>query len=472
MKRSLGHWSSYGRGEQVNIHVDTRAKLGPLELWRHTIGHGGINPHPLSDRVVAGAAALQPRLIRIFVQEFFAVYPDHGRFDWSRLDPYMEALARTGAHLVAAITIKPPPLYPEIDHDQWRPNDVDEWQHVVRSLVHRYSVEREIVTHWEIGNEPDLGEGGGAPYRIPDPVSYAAYYDMTTRAVLEAFPTAKVGGPAIANLLQEPLPGLLRHCAQADVQLDFLSWHLYHSDPSRHGYLTQVARMLTKQVGLNLELMVTEWSCGFPPVSVADEADDARRAALVAAAVLEMRRSGLDGSFYYHLWDQTCNPEDFTPFFSAQGAAFMVRHWNEVPHRFGLFGVDGEVRPQYFVFWMLAHLGDTELRATSDHRAVRVLAGQSAGESAVLAINHSLDWNEDQVATLRFSGLKPGPRRLVVYRIDGTRRWDEATPGMKPIEARTTYVLEDFACQIKLPANSVAMAQLRDIEGDEPKGAK
>jgi hypothetical protein len=455
----------------LNIHIDTRSELGPLELWRHTVGHGGINPHPLPDRVVAGTAALRPRLIRIFIQEFFAIYPDHDHFDWSRLDPYMDALARTGARIVAAITIKPPPLYPEIDHAHWRPNDVDEWQHVVRALVRRYSVEREIVTHWEIGNEPDLGEGGGAPYLISDPVAYAAYYDMTAQAILDAFPTAKVGGPAIASLLQEPLPGLLRHCAQTDVPLDFLSWHLYHSDPGRHGYLTQVARGLAKRVGLEPELMVTEWSSAFPPVSVADDAYDARRAALVAAAVLEMRKSGLDASFYYHLWDQVCNPEDFTPFFSAQGARFMVRHWNEVPHRFGLFGVDGEVRPQYFVFWMLTRLGDTELRATSDHRAVRVLAGQSKGDPTVLAVNHSLDWNEDQVATLRFSGLKPGPRRLIVYRIDGMRHWDGATLQMQPVEARTTYVPEDFTCHIKLPANSVTLAQLRDIDDNDAEAA-
>jgi hypothetical protein len=46
------------------------------------------NPLPLPDRVVPGTAQLKPRLIRVFIQEFFQVYPEHGRFDWSRLDPY------------------------------------------------------------------------------------------------------------------------------------------------------------------------------------------------------------------------------------------------------------------------------------------------------------------------------------------------------------------------------------------------
>src|SRR5262249_25166664 len=94
----------------ATIDVDLASDQGPLEGWRHTVGHGGINPRPLLGRVVEGAVKLRPRLIRVFIQEFFAIYPDHGRFDWSRLDPYMDALAATGAKVVAAITIKPRPL--------------------------------------------------------------------------------------------------------------------------------------------------------------------------------------------------------------------------------------------------------------------------------------------------------------------------------------------------------------------------
>jgi hypothetical protein len=99
----------------IEVAVDLAVDEGPLELWRHSLGHGGINPLPLPDRVVRGTARLKPRLIRIFIQEFFQVYPEHGRFDWSRLDPYMDALARTGAKVIAAITIKPRPLFPTVD---------------------------------------------------------------------------------------------------------------------------------------------------------------------------------------------------------------------------------------------------------------------------------------------------------------------------------------------------------------------
>ena len=447
----------------VHITVRPQEQLGPLELWRHTIGHGGINPLPLPDRVVRGTAALEPRLVRIFIQEFFQVYPDRGRFDWSRLDPYMDALARTGAHVVAAITIKPPPLYPTIDHDLWRPTDVGEWQAVIRALVQRYSVEKPIVTHWEIGNEPDIGEAGGSPYRIQDPAAYAEYYKFTARAVLEAFPQAKVGGPAMAEMHAEPLLGLLRHCARTGTRLDFLSWHLYHSDPGRHGYLTRVARMLAEEAGLHPELMVTEWSCDFPPVSVEDDAYIPRRAALVAAAIIEMRAAGLDRSFYYHLWDQVCDPGDFAPFFSERGVAAMVRHWNEIPHRFGLFGVNGDVRPQYFVFKMLSRLGDEAIAVHSDNRNIRAIAGTGPQGVSLVMVNHGLDVNQDEVATLQVSGLAPGPRRLTVRRIDEERRWNALELELIPVEQRDTYILSDYECQVLLPANSVTMVTLSPL---------
>ena len=142
----------------VDVKVDASEVLGPLEMWRHCIGQGGVNPTPLPDSVVNATRKLRPRLIRIFIQEFFRIYPEHGRFDWNRLDPYMEALRKTDAKVVAAITIKPKPLFPKIDQNIWRPNDVAEWQRVIAALVRRYSVERPIVTYWEIGNEPDIGD--------------------------------------------------------------------------------------------------------------------------------------------------------------------------------------------------------------------------------------------------------------------------------------------------------------------------
>ena len=439
-----------------------------MESWRHGLSLGGINTLPLPDRVVEASRRLRPGHIRIFIQEFFGIYPATGRFDWSRLDPYMDALDRTGAKVVAAITIKPPPLYPAIDHSCWKPRDVQEWQHVIGQLVKRYSADRPLVTHWEVGNEVDIGEDGGSPYLIREAEDYAEYYGMTAEAILEAFPDARVGGPAMAGLLNPPLPGFLRLCRERDLRLDFLTWHLYHSDPGRHGYLAQVARTLAADLPRPPEFMVTEWSSGFEPDFSEERAFNPARAAVAARALLEMRRAGVDESFYYHLWDQIAFPADFAPLFSPPGVANMIQHWNETPHRFGLFSVDGQVRPQYFVFQMLSRLGDTEVASSSDRPDVGVLAGSTRDRVAALLVNHSLEGARAGTATVRFSGLTPGPRTLSIRRLDAARRWDDESLELIPLERRTTWVEAEYLCRCDLPPDSVVRVSLEPIAQPEP----
>jgi len=449
----------------TDVRIDAASSQGALELWRHTLGHGGINALPLPPRVVEGVRRLNPRLIRVFLQEHFAVYPGHGRFDWTILDPYLDALAQTGAKVVAAITIKPPVLFPTVDHAIWRPTDWQEWQKVVYELVKRYSVERPIVTHWEIGNETDIGESGGCPYLIPDPNDYFEYYRQTIAPILQAFPAAKVGGPAACWVDNEPLPGLIRLCRQHRVPLDFISWHHYHDDPQHHASGVDKAKRLLADfpAASRPEMLVTEWSKSFDRVSVEDMAFSSRRAANTAATILACLEAGLDWSFYYHIWDQVFHPQPFASFFSPKGLALMTEHWNEVPHRFGLFGVGEEVRPQYFVYQMLAGLGEERLPASSDNADVRVLAGRGEKELSVFLTNFSLHQSRDLITTLRFSGLKPGCKQLTVHRIDGSRRWCEQALDLLPCERREVCTPRDFRCQVYLPADSVATVTLAGI---------
>jgi xylan 1,4-beta-xylosidase len=444
----------------VQVSIDADSVQGPLEMWRHTAGHGGINSLPLPDGVVEGAALLKPRLTRIFLQEFFRIYPAHGRFDWSRLDPYMASFARTGTKICAAICIKPQPLYPKIDATIWQPSDWKEWQQVIAALVRRYSIEQPLVTHWEIGNEVDIGEDGGCPYLIRNGEEYGEYYSRTIRPILEVYPQANVGGPANAYLLNEPLPGWLKYCRRTGAQVDFISWHLYHSDASLHLFQAAAADTLCRELlGRRPEFFITEWNRRLGGATE-DVSYDARRAAAAAAIILDMRRAKIDASFYYHLWDQTCFADDFAPFFSPAGVTNMIRHWNEIPHRLGLFGVDGDVRPQYFVYRMLTQMGQDQLAARSDDRDIRVLAGRTGERICALAVNYSLDEQGDRVATFRFSHLAPGVKDLAVYRVDQDRHWSAQTLDLLPVEHRRTYVPAEFFCQVHLPADSVAMVSL------------
>jgi len=455
-------------GQRVDIDIDAGVDLGLMEMWRHSVGIGGVHSLPLPDAVVEGTRRLRPPLIRIFIQQFFDIYPDHGRFEWECLDAYMDAIDRTGAQIVAAICIKPAPLFPTIDHAQWRPSDIDEWQHVIRELVRRYSVERHLVTYWEIGNETDIGEDGGCPYLIPDPNDYAEYYTFTAAAVRDAAPDVKVGGTAAVGATSEPLPGFVAHCAATGTPLDFISWHVYNDDWSRHAEGVREGRQLLTQIpGPTPEMMVTEWNKSFDPISIPDQALDARRAALVAASILAMRQEQLDWSFYYHLWDQYLDTRGFEKFFSPAGVSNMYEHWNERPHRFGLFSESGQVRPQYFIYQMLTLLGTTKISSRTSGAGDNLHAISARDEATVssLLVNVSLDpsASEPCLATLKIGGLAPGERLLTVYRIDDERRWDAGTLEMEPLETRRVFVRDQFECQLYLPADSVTLFTLSEL---------
>lgn len=450
----------------AEIEVELCESAGRFEGWRHAIGHGGINWLPLPENVAEGARALKPRLLRTFVQEYFSIYPEHGVYDWSRLDPYMESLSRTGADIVASIAIKPPILYPVIDESVWKPNDVREWQQVIEAVVHRYSVEKRVVTCWEIGNEPDIGEQGGSPYLFQDANDYMAYYRFTAEAVLRAFPEGKVGGPAVSSSKHPLLSGFIDLCYTTGTQLDFVSWHVYDDDPHDHRQaLERIHAQLAKFGDRRPTTYVTEWNKGFDyPVSVEEMAYHPRRAAATAATIVAMTEAGIGGSFYYHVWDQTFYPEQFRSFY--RDLSIMNRHWNEFPHRFGLFGVGGEVRPPYFVYRMLARMDGDRLAVRNDDPDLWILAAAGREKWSVLVASYSLHTAEDKLVNSKFMHLPPGVKQLTVYRIDGERGRLQDPLALPLVEQRVVDIPStgEFCIQTLCPADSVTLVELVEYD--------
>jgi hypothetical protein len=446
----------------TGVTVDAAKDAGPLELWRHTVGRGGINAKPLSERVITGIAKLKPRLVRVFLQEYFDVYPAHGTYNWAKLDPFLESMAKTGAKVLAAIAIKPKVLYPKIDQAIWRPNDVKEWQQLIGAMAKRYSVERKIVTHWNVGNECDIGENGGCPQLITKPEDYAEFYKMTTDPIVAVAPEAKIGGPAVANGMGDLMPGFLDICRRDNLRLDFIAWHCYVDDPARHARLVERHKKLLEPFGKKRpEMMVTEWNKGFDPTSVEDIAFEPRRCSNAAACLLAMLDAGLDWSFYYHFGDQVCYVKDFAQFFEKP--EIMYHHWNEVPHRFGMFGVNEEARPQYFMYQMLGRMGDRRVEARADIKDLRILASRNGANCSVFVANYGDPRSEDRVVNLRFTGLAAGKiKELRVFRIDEKRSWCPEKLELKPIEQRELDVESTFECQVYCPADSVFLAELAE----------
>lgn len=459
---------------RVLVEVDAGKNTGSFDWWRHSLGHGAVNSTPLPERVSKAVKNLKPKLIRIFLQEYFNVYPDHGVFDWSKLDPYMESFANTGAKIVATINFKPPVLFPVRDHSICKPNNVEEYQNLIYQVVKRYSVDKPIVTHWEHANEPDIGEEGGCPFLLPTAEDNYEFYKMLLKPIFEAFPEAKVGGPAMAYFSNPIMKGFIELCHKNNTPLDFVSWHSYTDDPK-----TFVERIETVKGYVSIykenkpELMYNEVNKCFDfqdfnnpsyfLISVEDSALESKRASFITTNILTMMETGLDWSMYFLIWDSCMYPDEFATFFSEKGAkGVMYKHWNETPHRFGLFSEGGAARPQYFAYQLLSRMGDEKVQTVCKDINLKTQAVRDGKKLSVIISNYSTQDTRDTIVTVRYDNLTTGNKKLTIYRIDNDRRWDEEKLELIPVEQRRISTLPDFSYQCYCPEDSVVVLILED----------
>jgi len=352
--------------DPVSVKVFLNEQQGPMDIDRFALGQGGLSEEPMWDNRIAEIRALNPRIIRLFIQEYFDLLPERDRYHFDTLDRSVDTILKTGAKPLMCICFKPKVLFPVVDQDIVEPTDYQQWEKLISNLVRHYKEKGVGISYWEVSNEPDIGEDGGCPYRFK-PDSYCRYYKHTVAAILRADPDALVGGPALANPHSPILPTLLDLCSKEDIPLHFVSWHIYSSDPKRiRATIDNVKSLLKKYPSLKPETFLDEWNMnlGFPPSDVRIQP------CYVAEVAWQMKEGGLDYSCYYHIRDYHVSFERFAPFMSARGTAFMTGWWNRMPQFDGLFDFQNNVRPTYFTFKLLSRLTGERLRLTSETSTV------------------------------------------------------------------------------------------------------
>jgi len=447
------------------IELDCTRDLGELNLRYHSTGIGGVHPMAMPDPIVEGIKGLDFPLIRIFLQEFFFIYKDDCSFNWATLDAYMDAAHATGAKIMASICLKPHALYPVVDEDVWKPNDILKWQHVIRELVKRYSVERDYVSHWSVGNETNIGEWGGCPFRITSPDDFFEYYKLTIKPILETMPNAKVGGPSYAGThgASEYIGRFVELCKAQSLQLDFVSYNMYSDDPVQWAGDAAKIKAAAAVYDEKIEIYVTELNIGIGnEASVEEKAYDAKRAAGLAAILLALHEGGaINGTFQYHAYDQFCDPRLFAPFYAKH--RYMAEHWNDIPHRLGLFDLNGVPRPQYFVYDMLKKLAPCRVAVNVKCDTLYMIASRDKDKRVtIFTSNYAVAGAQDAILKFQSRGMPEGIYRMHVNRIDSERKWDKTK--LIPVEDRVTYVHDDFHFTVFAPKNSVLFIEFNREE--------
>jgi len=358
------------RDQTVQVMVFLEERLGPLEIDCMALGQGGLSAEPMWENRIAEIRALRPRLIRLFIQEYFDLLPQPGRYHFDTLDRSVNTILKADAKPLMCICFKPRVLFPVINQDIVEPNDYEQWKKLIFNLVHHYKDRGAGIRYWEISNEPDIGEGGGCPYRFR-PGSYTRYYKHTVEAILRADPDALVGGPALANPRSPILPALLESCEKEKIPLHFVSWHIYNSSPKRiRETIDYIKDLLKRHPDIKAQTILDEWN-----MDLSNPPEDPRfQPCFVAEVIWQMKEATLDYSCYYHIRDYHVLLEPFAKFMSPGGTAFMYKWWNRRPQYDGLFDYQNTVRPAYFTFKLLSRLTGERLRLTSNAKSVHGLA--------------------------------------------------------------------------------------------------
>jgi hypothetical protein len=301
-------------------------------------------------------------------------------------------------------------LFPKVDQDVVDPNDYGKWEQLISHMVSHYKEKGLTGLYWEVGNEGDIGELGGSPYRFT-PENYARYYRHTVAAILRADPTARVGGPALANWTSPILPALLAFCDKENVPLNFVSWHGYYSDPKAIQLTIEgVKALLAQHPSLRPETILDEWNMALtvPPKDLRIQP------AFVAETAWRMKESGLTYSCYYHIRDYHLDRDRVAPFFSPGGASFFASWWNRMPQYSGLFDYQNVMRPAYFTFELLARVTGDRLEASSNDDSVHAFLSYDKSYKTY----NLLFWNfSDTPVTVRLDARDLGEAMLAHRRL-------------------------------------------------------
>jgi xylan 1,4-beta-xylosidase len=336
-------------------------------------------------------------------------------YNFSYLDQSYDGLLANGVRPFVELSFMPKKLAAkEMLHAFWYkptiapPKDYAKWDdlitHFAQHVIDRYGIDEVSQWYFEVWNEPNLDFWGGDP-RQP---TYFELYDHTARALKAVSSKLRVGGPASAQAAWAD--AFLKHCADENVPVDFVSSHVYGNDKSEDVFHTHevvprnqmVCRAVKKvhdQIKASsmpsLPLIWSEFNASYmnePAVT-----DMAYMGPWLADTIRQC--DGLVDMMSY--WT-------FSDVFEEQGVVKTPFYGG-----FGLIAAGGIPKPAFNAFALLHHLGDERIDLNSDS----ALLTRTKDGALVLAVwNYAPPEKEGapRTFTLRFKGTRASEAQVSV----------------------------------------------------------
>ncbi|MFZ1916858.1 MAG: cellulase family glycosylhydrolase [Terriglobales bacterium] len=344
----------------------------------------------------------------------------HPIYNFSYVDQIYDGLLANGVRPFVELSFMPQKLAAEKGalHSFWyRPNvsppeDYARWDDMIRQftrhLVDRYGISEVSQWYFEVWNEPNLDFWAGNPKQA----TYFEMYDHTARAIKSVDPRLRVGGPATAQAAWAD--AFIRHCAESNVPVDFVSSHVYANDTAQDVFGTTATvpsdQMVCRAVRKVHDQIQTSAKPGLPLVWSEFNASYLNEPSVTDASYMgpwladTIRQcDGLATMMSY--WT-------FSDVFEEQGVVKQPFYGG-----YGLIAEDGIPKPAFAAFALLHKLGDERIALDS----TSALATRKKDGTWVIALWNYVPPGEPgalRVITLKFQGSAP-TKRASIWRVDG-----------------------------------------------------
>lgn len=381
------------QGQTEKVVIDNQAEAHPFpHFWEHMFGSGrailSLRGSYRDDlREVKRATGMQYVRFHAIFQDEVGLYDEdaqgHPVLNFSYVDQIYDGLLANGVRPFVELSFMPKKLASkDALHAFWYkqnvspPKDYAKWDEMitqfVKHLVDRYGIEEVSQWYFEVWNEPNLDFWTGDPKQA----TYFELYDHTARAIKSVNGKLRVGGPATAQAAWAD--AFIRHCADNNVPVDFVSSHVYGNDKAEDVFGTHEQiprdRMVCRAVAKvhqqikssampKLPLIWSEFNASY--ANEPDVTDAAYMGPWLADTIRQC--DGLVDEMSY--WT-------FSDVFEEQGVVKQPFYGG-----YGLIAEDDIPKPAFNAFQLLHWLGDERLAVSSND----VLATRRQDGSLVIA---------------------------------------------------------------------------------------
>jgi xylan 1,4-beta-xylosidase len=335
------------------------------------------------------------------------------------------------------------------------PRDWAKWEDLItvftKHLVDRYGINEVAQWYFEVWNEPNLDFWAGDPKQA----TYWELYDHAARAIKGVNAGLRVGGPATAQAAWAD--AFIKHCAENNVPVDFVSSHVYGNDRAQDVFGTDenisrdkmVCRAVSKihqQIEASsmphLPLIWSEFNASY--MNEPEVTDSIYMGPWLADAIRQCE--GLVSMMSY--WT-------FSDVFEEQGVVKTPFYGG-----YGLIAAGGIPKPAFNAFKLLHQLGDQRIALDSESA---LLTRRDDGTLILALWNYAPPGEPSSSRTITLQLKNTKVHHASIARVDRDHGdFHSAYEKLGSPRYPTSVQIQDLRSATELPA-----PETRKLKGDE-----